>query len=139
MGHAILHLLDDKETVIAKVYDMLNLGRYFVSSTACMNTRWSPLRVGLILSENPGLFPTVRYFSIEGLVQSLTDIGFAIDHQWAPENSDAVFIVVKKAGVKLAYDVPLLDTVKLAICSRCRGYGATTQTIRIRMGSFRPL
>ncbi|MGE4609882.1 MAG: class I SAM-dependent methyltransferase [Paracoccaceae bacterium] len=96
MGHAILHLLDDKGAVIAMVYNMLKPGGNFVSSTVCMGTRWSPLRVGLILGENLGQLLTVRYFSIEGIEQSLTDVGFTIDHQWAPENSDAVFIVAKK-------------------------------------------
>lgn len=48
------------------------------------------------MGENLGQLLTVRYFSIEGIEQSLTDVGFAIDRQLAPENNDAVFIVAKK-------------------------------------------
>ena len=36
MGHSILHLLQDKEEVIAKVWRMLKPGGVFVSSTVCM-------------------------------------------------------------------------------------------------------
>ncbi|MEO0843301.1 MAG: class I SAM-dependent methyltransferase, partial [Cyanobacteria bacterium J06643_5] len=36
LGMSILHLLDDKEEVIRKVYQMLKPGGIFVSSTACL-------------------------------------------------------------------------------------------------------
>lgn len=36
MGHSILHLLQDKESVIARVFKMLNPGGIFVSSTVCL-------------------------------------------------------------------------------------------------------
>ncbi len=96
MGHSILHLLEDKEAVIAMVYDMLKPGGVFVSSTVCVSGRKLFLRGGLAIGSRIGLLPLVRFFSIEELVQSLTNAGFSIDQQWLPENSDAVFIVAKK-------------------------------------------
>jgi 2-polyprenyl-3-methyl-5-hydroxy-6-metoxy-1,4-benzoquinol methylase len=96
MGHSILHLLEDKEAVIATVYDMLEPGGVFVSSTVCISGKKSVLRVGLTIGKQFGLLPLVNFFSVDELVQSLTNAGFTIDQQWLPENSDAVFIVAKK-------------------------------------------
>jgi 2-polyprenyl-3-methyl-5-hydroxy-6-metoxy-1,4-benzoquinol methylase len=96
MGHSILHLLEDKEAVIATVYDMLEPGGVFVSSTVCISGKKSVLRVGLTIGKQFGLLPLVNFFSVDELMQSLTNAGFTIDQQWLPENSDAVFIVAKK-------------------------------------------
>jgi len=96
MGHSILHLLEDKEAVIATVYNMLKPGGVFVSSTACISGKKTLLRAGLAIGNRLGLVPLVNFFSVEDLTQSLTNAGFTIDHQWLPENSDAVFIVAKK-------------------------------------------
>ena len=45
-----------------------------------------------------GLMPLVNVFTMQELVDSLTDAGFAIDYQWQPGKGKAVFIVAKKAG-----------------------------------------
>ena len=42
--------------------------------------------------------PLLNIFTIEELVESLTDAGFEIDHQWQPGKGKAVFIVARKAG-----------------------------------------
>ena len=96
MGHSILHLLEDKEAVIATVYDMLKPGGVFISSTMFVSGKKPFLRTGLAIGNRLGLLPLVRFFSVEELVQSLINAGFTIDQQWLPENSDAVFIVAKK-------------------------------------------
>jgi 2-polyprenyl-3-methyl-5-hydroxy-6-metoxy-1,4-benzoquinol methylase len=96
MGHSILHLLEDKEAVIATVYNMLKPGGVFVSSTVCISGKKTFLRAGLAIGNRLGLLPLVNFFSVEDLTQSLANAGFTIDHQWLPENSDAVFIVAKK-------------------------------------------
>ena len=36
LGHSILHLLEDRDSVIAKVHGMLKPGGVFISSTACI-------------------------------------------------------------------------------------------------------
>ncbi len=96
MGHNILHLLEDKEAVIATVYDTLKPGGVFVSSTSCISAMNRFLQFGLTIGSRLGLLPLVGVFSVEELVQSLKNAGFTIDYQWLPENSDAVFIVAKK-------------------------------------------
>ena len=96
MGHGILHLLEDKEAVIAKVFAMLKPGGVFVSNTFCAGGKVRILRLILPVGHYFGLLPLVRFFSVEQLVAALTTAGFGIDHQWQPDGSDGVFIVAKK-------------------------------------------
>lgn len=96
MGHSILHLLEDKEAVIAKVYDLLEPGGVFVSSTVVSSRPKPVLTTILALGKRIGLLPLVRFFSEENLVHSLTSAGFSIDEQWLPQGSEAVFIVARK-------------------------------------------
>ncbi len=96
MCHSILHLLEDKEAVIAKVYELLKPGGVFVSSTVCVGSNNPFLRALLTVGCRIGLLPLVRLFSVEDLAKSITDAGFSIDSQWLPEKSDAVFIVAVK-------------------------------------------
>ena len=96
MGHSILHLLEDKETVIAAVYRMLKPGGVFVSSTVCLADGYKWLKPLLPVGHFLGLLPLVRFFSKQELETSLTDAGFAIDYNWRPAGGRAVFIVAKK-------------------------------------------
>lgn len=94
---SILHLVDDKEAVIARVRRMLKPHGIFVTSTACLGDtmRWFKIigPVGRFL----GLMPMVRVFTVEELETSLTDRGFEIDYRWQPGRGKAIFIVAKKA------------------------------------------
>lgn len=96
MAHSLLHLVVDKEAVIARVHRMLKPGGLFVSSTACMGDshRWFKLvgPVGRWL----GVFPLVRIFTVAELADSLVRGGFDIESQWQPGKGKAVFIVARK-------------------------------------------
>ncbi len=96
LGLSVLHLLEDKEAAIAKVFDMLKPGGVFVSSTACIGDtmRWFKLvgPIGRFL----GLMPLVRIFTRAELMESLIQAGFEIDYEWQPGKGIAVFIVAKK-------------------------------------------
>ena len=96
LGLSILHLLEDKESAIAKVYSLLKPGGIFVTSTTCMGDfmAWFKLigPIGKIL----GFFPFVKVFTVEELIESLTNAGFSIDYQWQPRKDKAIFIVAKK-------------------------------------------
>jgi len=96
LGLSILHLLEDKEAVIARVYQILEPGGTFVSSTACIGD--SMKYFGIIAPVLPffGL-PLVRVFTVEQLEESFTAAGFTIDYRWQPERGAAVFIVAVKA------------------------------------------
>jgi len=97
LGLSILHLLEDKEAVIAKVHRMLKPGGVFVTSTACLGDTMKFFKLIGPIGAFLGLIPTVKVFTRQELEDSITDAGFSIDHRWQPGKGKAVFIVAKKA------------------------------------------
>jgi ubiquinone/menaquinone biosynthesis C-methylase UbiE len=98
MGHSILHLVDDKDAVIAKVRKMLKPGGLFITSTACLADSQNYLKLVLPIMRLFGLAPQVAFFTRKQLLDSMTAGGFEIDHEWQPSKNKAVFIVAKKAA-----------------------------------------
>lgn len=94
LGLSILHLLDNKEKVIAKVYKMLKPGGIFVTSTICIGDTKKFFRFIAPIGKLFGL--TLKVFTTKELEDSLTDAGFKIDYQWQPSKDKAMFIVAKK-------------------------------------------
>ena len=99
LGLSILHLLADKEAAIAKVYQMLKPGGIFVSSTVCLGDAMSWFKLIAPIGKALGFFPLVKVFKVEDLLTSLTEAGFAMDHQWQPSKDKAIFIVAKKLNI----------------------------------------
>ncbi len=97
LGLSILHLLENKEQVIAKVHKMLKPGGIFVTSTACLGDAMQWFKVIAPIGKFFGLIPLVKVFTAKELEDSLIDAGFTIDYQWQPSKNKAVFIVAKKA------------------------------------------
>ena len=106
LGMGILHLLENKKEVIAKVYKMLKLGGVFITSTACLGDtmKWfkAIASIGVFLR----LIPLVKVFTSKELENNLSDAGFTIDYHWQPDQSTrkgvftlkGVFIVAKKTN-----------------------------------------
>ncbi len=104
LGLNILHLLENKEEVIAKVHNMLQPGGLFITSTVCLGDTIAWFKLIAPIGEFLGLFPLVKVFTIKDLEKSLTDAGFAINCQWQAGDykspigkAKIVFIVAKKA------------------------------------------
>jgi len=106
MGHSILHLVEDRDAVIAKVHRMLKPGGVFVSSTMCLGDTMVWFKLVGPVGRFFGLIPLVKVFRVQDLFDSLTAAGFAIDHQWQPGRGKAVFIVAKKVGLHRHTSVP---------------------------------
>lgn len=98
LGLSILHLLENKEEVIARVYKMLKPSGIFVTSTICVGDTMKFFKIIGPIGKFFGLMPLVKVFTRQELEDSLTDAGFKIDYQWQPAKGKAVFIVAKKAG-----------------------------------------
>jgi ubiquinone/menaquinone biosynthesis C-methylase UbiE len=96
LGLSILHLLENKEEVIAKVYKMLKSGGIFVTSTACLGDTMKFFKVIAPIGKFFGLMPLVKVFTKKELEDSLTDADFEIDYQWQSDKGKAVFIVSRK-------------------------------------------
>ncbi|NEQ67327.1 MAG: class I SAM-dependent methyltransferase [Symploca sp. SIO2D2] len=104
LGLNVLHLLENKEEVIAKVYNMLQPGGLFITSTVCLGDTIAWFKLIAPIGKFLGLFPLVKVFTIKDLEKSLTDAGFAINCQWQAGDYNSpigkakiVFIVAKKA------------------------------------------
>lgn len=97
LGMSILHLLENKEAVISRVYQLLKPGGVFVSSTTCLNgipgIAKSVLRLGSFI----GLLPLLNFFTGKELENALTNAGFTIDYSWQPGEDKAIFIIAKKS------------------------------------------
>lgn len=96
MAHSLLHLLEDKEAMMAKVYRMLKPGGLFVTNTVCLGDRMWYMAPLLPLMRLLGFAPLVKVFTVKHLVQTIKESGYEIDHQWQPAKSIGVFIVAKK-------------------------------------------
>ncbi|RMF21418.1 MAG: class I SAM-dependent methyltransferase [Cyanobacteria bacterium J083] len=106
LGLGILHLLENKEAVIAKVYKILKPGGVFVTSTACLGDTMKWFKAIAWMGRSLRLIPLVKVFTSKELENNLSDAGFTIDYHWQPNQSTnkgifklkGVFIVAKKAN-----------------------------------------
>ena len=99
LGLSLLHLLDNREEVIARMYKMLKPGGIFVTSTTCLGDSMKLFKLVAPIGTFFGLMPLVKVFTARELETSLTDAGFMIDYQWQPAKNKAVFIVAQtRAG-----------------------------------------
>jgi len=97
MAHSILHLLEEKEVVIGRVFDMLKPGGLFVSSTACLGDVMWFLKPVIPVMRLFGKAPrVVKFFTARQLLNGLAEAGFEIDYQWQPGKTGALFVVAKK-------------------------------------------
>lgn len=91
---SILHLVKDKDAVIAKIHKMLKPGGVMISSTVCLE---DSSKFAKFLTPIGRLFGLVlKPLSKKGIEQSMEDIGFKVDYSWTPETSTTAFIIAKK-------------------------------------------
>ena len=96
LGLSILHLLDNKEAMIAKIHKMLKPEGVFVTSTACLGDTMGWFRFIAPIGNFLGLLPLVKVFTVKELEESLVNANFEIDYQWQPGKGKSVFIIAKK-------------------------------------------
>lgn len=92
----VLHLLEDKEAVIADVHRMLKRGGVFVTSTVCLGSAMKLLSWIVPIGKSLGWLPQLKAFSMAELQESLTSAGFSIEHRWEPGIARSIFIVARK-------------------------------------------
>ena len=96
LAMSILHLLENKETVIKDIYTSLKPGGVFISSTSCLADSLKIIRLIAPIGRFLGLMPVVKVFTTKDLLALLQAQGFEIEYQWQPDISKAIFIVAKK-------------------------------------------
>ena len=95
LGLNILHLLENVEATIARVYEVLKPGGVFISSTALIADIALVWRWLIPVMQRVGLAPYVNRFDKRALVSMLITAGFDIEHEWQPVRG-SVFIVAQK-------------------------------------------
>ncbi|MEL7274537.1 MAG: class I SAM-dependent methyltransferase [Pseudomonadota bacterium] len=98
MVHSLLHLVDDRDALLARVRDWLKPQGALVTSTPCLNDMVPWLRFFAPLGRMVGLFPpSLRFFSEAELTASLERVGFLIERRYRPDEKAAVFLIARKA------------------------------------------
>ncbi|TQV89587.1 class I SAM-dependent DNA methyltransferase [Aliikangiella coralliicola] len=95
---SVLHLVSNKEEVIASVYKMLKPGGLFVTSTACLGDTMKFFKVIAPIGKFFGFMPLVKIFTAKELEDCFMAAGFEIEHRWRPGEGKALFLIAKKAG-----------------------------------------
>ena len=95
LAMSVLHLLQDKEMVINKVYRLLRPGGVFISSTACIGDGLKIFKYIEPIGRALGLMPAVKVFNAKQLIETLEASGFQIEYQWQPGKLKATFIVAR--------------------------------------------
>ncbi len=96
MGMSILHLLDHRNDVLARVNALLKPGGVFISSTACIGEARGVMKGILKAGASIGLLPTIDFFTQNELIEDMRNAGFEIEYQWQPNEKAAVFIAARK-------------------------------------------
>jgi ubiquinone/menaquinone biosynthesis C-methylase UbiE len=105
LGMSVLHLMDDPDATISRVFHMLRPGGLFFSSTTCLDglaaAGFGPrLIVGFMLPAGGalGLLPRMTRLNRAGLHARMEAAGFEIECDWLPDEdpTKAVFLVARK-------------------------------------------
>ena len=92
---SLLHLVEDREAVVAKIHRMLKRDGIFISNTVCLGDHMKWFRFIGPFGRWFGVFPLLRIFTMKELEQSFKSAGFRIEHEWQPDKH-VVFIIARK-------------------------------------------
>ncbi len=93
----LIHLLEDPEAAIRKIYTLTRAGGVFVSGTACLgDVIVSPWRIFIPVMRLFGRIPPVQYLKRQALLESFESAGFEIEFQMPQKKGQAAFVVCRK-------------------------------------------
>ena len=98
LGLNVIHLVPDRDAVIAEVARILKPGGVFVSSTACLGQSYLRfIKLLVPLGKLLGLMPDVYILTEDELADEVTRAGFEIERQWHHgKKGIAVFMIARK-------------------------------------------
>ncbi len=98
LGLNVIHLLPDRQAVIAEVARILKPGGIFVSSTVCLGHSYLRfIKLAAPLGKLLGLMPDVFVLTETELASEVTNAGFEIERQWHHgKKGIAVFMAARK-------------------------------------------
>lgn len=97
LAMSTLHLINEPEEVISKVFRLLKPGGVFISSTTCVEETMPWFRYIAPIGHALRLLPKVQVFSKEKLERMLLNAGFDIDYQLETHDKKAAhfFVAIK--------------------------------------------
>jgi SAM-dependent methyltransferase len=97
LAMSILHLIDDPEEVICKVFKLLKPGGVFVSSTACIEETMAWFKFIAPMGHAVRLLPKIQVFTKKKLELMLLNAGFEIDYRLETHDKKAAqfFVAIK--------------------------------------------
>ena len=96
MAMSLLHLVDDRQALIRQVYDLLEPGGHFVSSTVCLGDGAAFFKPIVFLGTTFLGWPRVSFFKAKQLTGDIEAAGFSIVHAWCPGPRKAHFLIAQK-------------------------------------------
>ncbi len=95
LGLNVLHLMEDVDGAINRIYQLLKKGGVFVSSTSLIGEVHLIFRLLISAMQLLGLAPYVSRFTRNQLIAKLKKAGFSIEKEWQTSH-ESVFIIAKK-------------------------------------------
>lgn len=75
-AYSILHLLEDRQDALQRIYALLKPGGFFISSTVCLGNTWVPFTPIIKVMRWLGKAPPVASFDADTLVGDIRRAGF---------------------------------------------------------------
>lgn len=96
LAMSILHLLEDRQTAMRRIYGSLKPGGLFISSTVCVKNGFGILGFLIPVLRLIGLAPFVASFSSDDLEADFRAAGFDIEMNTKPGHKGVAFMVARK-------------------------------------------
>jgi arsenite methyltransferase len=94
---SLLHLVEDRAAVLAKIHRLLKPGGFFVSSTICLGESWVPYGPVLTVMRWIGKAPMVKILVKKRLEAEIAAAGFVdLSEPDVGANADIAFVVARK-------------------------------------------
>ncbi len=92
---SILHLLEDTEKIMQRIYHLLKPGGFFISLTPCLGEK-TFLRTLLLLVHKIGILPYIKCFKIYELDKSITESNLQIIENKCIDNNPLEYLIIAK-------------------------------------------
>jgi len=96
-AYNILHLVDDRGATLAQIFELLEPGGHFISTTPCLGESYVPYRPVLALMRLVGKAPPVDVIRVGQLRADLERAGFVeITRQEVSDSKTTAFVLAQK-------------------------------------------